>query len=528
MSNSIGEIENAELMFITGSNTTETHPVIATFMKRAIQNGAKLIVADPRHIEMADYADVYLQIKPGTNVAMLNGMMNYIVENDLYDQTYINERTENFEAVKALVKDFPIEKAAEICDVDVEDLKKAARIYGEANTAGIYYTMGVTQHSHGTDNVKSVANLAMMCGNVGVECGGVNPLRGQNNVQGSSDAGALPIYFPGYQDVVDPRAIEKFKKAWHVDTLSDKKGLTIPKMMEAVNDDVIKFIYVMGENPMVSEPDLNHFEKTISKIDFLVVQDIFLTETAAIADVVLPATCFAEKEGTFTNSERKVQRVRKAVDAPGQALEDWVIIDEIMKRMGYDNQFESPSDIMDEFASLTDKYGGINYDRIEEEGLQWPCPDIDHPGTKYLHKGTFTKGLGTFHEVDFLKPAETTDENYPFILTTGRVLYHFHTRTMTGKEDGINAISGSNYIEISKETATLYDIKEGEVIKVTSRRGVIHVPARISKMVSKNIVFIPFHFAQESANRLTNEALDPTTNIPELKVCAVQLTKIKS
>lgn len=528
MSNSIEEIERAEVMFITGSNTTETHPVIATFMKRAIKNnGAKLIVADPRRIEMADYADVYLQIKPGTNVSMLNGMMNYIVENELYDQTYIDERTENFQAVKELVKNFPIEKAAGICGVDVEDLKEAARIYAQAKSAGIYYTMGVTQHSHGTDNVKSIANLAMMCGNVGIESAGVNPLRGQNNVQGSSDAGALPIYFPGYQDVTNPQAIEKFKKAWHVDTLSEKKGLTIPKMMHAVDDDIIKFIYVMGENPMVSEPDLNHFEKIIKKIDFLVVQDIFLTETAAIADVVLPATCFAEKVGTFTNSERKVQMVRKAVDPPGLVWEDWRIIDEIMKRMGYDNHFESPSDIMDEMATVTDKYGGISYDRIQEDGLQWPCPDKNHPGTKFLHKGTFTKGKGSFHAIEYLYPDEVTDEDYPLILTTGRVLYHFHTRTMTGREEGINNISGHNYIEVSKELAANMRIVDGEVVHVISRRGQIKVPARISKMVSNNVVFIPFHFAKESANRLTNEALDPVTNIPELKVCAVKIKKLE-
>lgn len=527
MSNSIGEIENTDMMFITGSNTTETHPVIATFMKRALTNGAKLVVADPRRIEMADYADVYLQIKPGTNVAMLNGMMNYIVQNNWYDKEYINERTENFEAVKTLVKDFPIERAAEICDVDVEDLKKAAEIYATAGKAGIYYTMGVTQHSHGTDNVKSIANLAMMCGNVGVESAGVNPLRGQNNVQGSSDAGALPIYYPGYQSVVDPDNIEKFKKAWDVETLSTKNGLTIPKMIDDMNDDKIKFVYVMGENPMVSEPDLNHFEKVIKKLDCLVVQDIFLTETAAVADVVLPATCFAEKEGTFTNSERKVQRVRKAVNPPGTCKEDWLIIHELMGRLGYENSFDSPAGIMEEMAGVTDKYGGIRYERIEEDGIQWPCPDVNHPGTLYLHKGEFTKGKGTFHPIHYLDPAETTDEDYPYILTTGRILYHFHTRTMTAREEGIQEIAGHNYIEISTETAEQLNIADQEIVKVSSRRGEIRIPARVSPMVSKNIVFIPFHFAEESANRLTNEALDPTTNIPELKVCAVRIDKIK-
>jgi len=526
MTNSIGEIIHSDVMFITGSNTTETHPVIATFMKRAIKNGAKLIVADPRKIEISEYADVYLQIKPGTNVSMLNGMMNYIVENGLYDEGYIKERTENFELVKALVKDFPIEKAAKICGVPVEDLIRAAKIYGEADTAGIFYTMGVTQHSHGTDNVKSVANLAMMCGNVGVESGGVNPLRGQNNVQGSSDAGALPIYYPGYQKVIDPKSREKFEKAWNVEHLSEKNGLTIPKIMEAVNKGIIKFIYVMGENPMVSEPDLNHFEKSLENLDFLVVQDIFLTETAEKADVVLPATCYAEKEGTFTNSERRVQRIRKAVDAPGEARPDWEILNDIMARLGYQNTFTSAKEVMDEFASVTPKYGGISYERIEEVGLQWPCPAPDHPGTKYLHKETFAKGIGTFHPIKYLDPAEIPNEEYPLILTTGRILYHFHTRTMTGKEEGINNIAGKSYVEISPATASNLGVADKELVSVSSRRGRIKVEARVSDIVADGVVFIPFHFAEESVNRLTNEALDPITNIPELKVCAVKIEKI--
>ncbi len=513
-------------MFITGSNTTETHPVIATFMKRAIAKGCKLIVADPRKIEMAKYADVYLQIKPGTNVSMLNGMMNYIIENELYDMDYINDRTEDFELAKEVVKNFPIEKAAEICNVPVEDLIKAAKIYGEADTAGIFYTMGVTQHSHGTENVKSVANLAMMCGNVGKESGGVNPLRGQNNVQGSSDAGALPIYYPGYQKIIDPSAQKKFEKAWGVEQLSEKNGLTIPKMVEAINDDVIKFMYVMGENPMVSEPNLSHFEETMNKLDFLVVQDIFLTETAAVADVVLPATCYAEKEGTFTNSERRVQRVRKAVEAPGIARPDWEILDEIMQRMGYKNSFTSPKEIMDELASVAPKYGGISYDRIEKLGLQWPCPNKDHPGTKYLHKDEFAKGIGTFHAVEFKEPAETTDADYPLILTTGRILYQFHTRTMTSREEGISNIAGKSYVEISPGTAKELHIKDKELVAVSSRRGRIQVPARVSDIVADGVVFVPFHFAEESVNRLTNEAFDPTTNIPELKVCAVKIDKL--
>lgn len=526
MTNSIGEIEDAKTLFITGSNTTETHPVIATFMKKAIKKGAKLIVADPRKIDMAKYADVYLQIKPGSNVAMLNGMMDYILKHELYDEKYIEERTENFEDLKEALGNFSIEQAARICGVPVEDLIKAAEIYANSESAGIYYTMGITQHSHGTDNVKAVANLAMLCGNVGIPSAGVNPLRGQNNVQGSSDAGALPFYYPGYQKVTDIKAREKFENLWHV-KLSDKIGLTIPKIIDQIDEGKIKFVYIMGENPMVSEPNLNHFEKVVDKLEFCVVQDIFLTETAAIADLVLPATCFAEKEGTFTNSERRIQRVRKAVNPPGEAKEDWLIIHELMERLGYKNDFSSPKEVMDELARTTDKYGGVTYDRIEKNGLQWPVEDLNDPGTPYLHKGSFTRGKGRFHGVTYLDPAETPDSDYPFILTTGRILYHFHTRTMTDKEVGIENIVSKSYVEISEVDARRLGIKQGDLLEVSSRRGRIELPANISEKVSQGILFIPFHFYEQSVNRLTNEALDPTTNIPELKVCSVSIKKIE-
>jgi len=526
MTNSIEEILGSEVMFITGSNTTENHPVIGTFMKRALKNGAKLIVADPRRIELANFADVYLQLKPGTNVAMINGMMNYIVENELYDKDYINERTEGFDAVKAIVKDFPVEKAAAICQVPVEDLKNAAELYASANKASIYYAMGITQHSSGTDHVKAVANLAMSCGNLGVENAGVNPLRGQNNVQGACDMGALPNVYPGYQKVIDPKVKEKFQKAWNVDYLSAKNGLTIPKIMDGAYEGTVKFIYVMGENPMVSDPDLNHIEKALEQLEFLVVQDIFLTETAEKADVVLPAACFAEKDGTFTNSERRIQRIRKAVNAPGEAKADWEIINTIMSKLGYENNFKNPSDIIDEIALVTPQYGGIDYERVEENGLQWPCTDKNHIGTKYLHKGKFAKGIGTFHEVEYKAPAELVDEEYPLILTTGRILYHYHTRTMTGKHEGINGIAGEGYIEISPNTAASLNIEDGEKIKVSSRRGEIQTRAKITDIVNDEVVFMPFHYAEGAANRLTNAALDPVTDIPEYKVCSVNIEKI--
>jgi len=526
MTNSVSEVINSELMFVTGTNTTENHPVIGSFMKRAKKKGAKLIVADPRKIELANYADVYLQIKPGTNVAMLNGMMNVIVTEELYDKSYIDDRTEKFEKTAAIVREFSVETAAEICGVDVEDLRAAARLYAEANSAGIYYAMGITQHSSGTDHVKAIANLAMMCGNLGVENGGVNPLRGQNNVQGACDMGGLPNVYPGYQKVVDPDAKAKFEKAWGVENLSDKLGLTIPKIMDGAYDDTVKVIYVMGENPMVSDPDLNHIEKALHRVDFLVVQDIFLTETAEMADVVLPATCFAEKEGTFTNTERRIQRVRKAVDAPGEAKVDWEILDSLMERFGYKNDFTTPEEMAKEIAAVTPQYGGITFDRIEEMGLQWPCPTEDHPGTKILHKDKFAKGIGTFHEIEYKESAELTSDDYPYILTTGRILYHYHTRSMTGKIDGLNEIAGESYVEVSPWTAAKLNVEDGEVVSVSSIRGEIKVKIKITKIVNDEVVFIPFHFAEGAANRLTNAALDPVTDIPEYKVCAVKITKI--
>lgn len=527
MTNSIEEVANSEAMFVIGTNTTENHPVIGTFMKKALKNGSKLIVADPRRIELAEYADVFLQMNPGSNVALVNGMLNYIIENKLYDEKYIKERTEDFDLVVESIKPYTPEKMAIICGVDAEDIIKAAKIYAESPTASIFYAMGLTQHSSGTDHVKAIANLAMACGNVGVENGGVNPLRGQNNVQGACDVGALPNVYPGYKKVFDPDAKAMFEKFWKVDSLSDKVGLTIPKIMDGAYDGSVRFVYVVGENPMVSDPDLNHIEKALDKLEFLVVQDIFLTETAEKADVVLPAACFAEKDGSFTNSDRRIQRVRKAVNSPGQAVEDWKIVDELMRRMGYENNFETASDVMDEIAKVTPQYGGINYDRVEKTGLQWPCPDVNHPGTKYLHKGKFSKGLGKFHEVLYIEPSEVNDSDYPLTLTTGRVLYHYHTTTMTGKTDGINALVPESFVEINPLLASKMSISDGERVRVSSRRGEIDVLAKVTDIIGEGVVFIPFHFAKGAANRLTNAALDPITDIPEYKVCSVKIEKIQ-
>lgn len=524
MTNSINEITDADTIFIIGSNTTENHPVIGAKIRQAKRKGAHIIIAEPREIDLAKDADVFLQIKPGTNVALLNGMMNVILEEGLQDKEFIAERTENFEELEKTVKNYTPEKAGKICGVNPEDIRKAARLYANVEKASIIYCMGITQHSSGVNNVMSVSNLAMLCGNYGKESAGVNPLRGQNNVQGACDMGALPATLPGYQPVSKPEVIEKFEKAWEA-KLPTKAGLTIPEMMEAAGNGEIKFLYIMGENPMVSDPDTNHVKHALLNTEFLVVQDIFLTETAQLADVVLPAAAFAEKDGTFSNTERRVQRVRKAVEPAGSAKADWVIVMELMNKLGYSKTYRNPSEIMDEIAAVTPSYAGIDYNRLEAEGIQWPCPTKDHPGTKYMHKGAFSRGKGLFKGIEHKDPVEQVDEKYPFILTTGRVLYHYHTGTMTRKVKGLNEKVPENYIEINPSAASKLGVNDGDMLNVSSRRGNIRIKAKVTGRVEENVVFVPFHFAEAAANNLTNGALDPGCKTPELKVCAVAISK---
>ncbi len=527
MTNSTEEILDTDAIFVIGSNTTENHPVIGTYMKRALKRGTKLIVADPRRIELADYADVFLQIQPGTNIALLNGMMNVIIDRGLHDKEYIEERTENFEDFAEIIKEYTPERVAKICGVDEEDIIKAALIYAEADKAGIYYAMGITQHTTGTKGVMSISNLSLLCGNIGKESAGVNPLRGQNNVQGACDMGGLPADLPGYQKVFKPEVTEKFEKMWSA-KLSTKVGLTVSEILDEAEEGNIKFLYIMGENPMVSDPDINHVKKALNNLDFLVVQDIFLTETAELADVVLPAASFAEKDGTFTNTERRVQRVRKAIEPVGDAKPDWRILMDIMNRLGYKNIYLGPSEIMDEIRAVTPQYGGITYDRIEEEGIQWPCPDVDHPGTKYLHKAAIARGRGMFMAIDHRDSAELADSEYPFIFTTGRILYHYHTRTMTGRVEGLNKLAPESYVEINEVTANKLGIVDGEKVKLSSRRGDIVTSAKITDIIDENILFMPFHYAEGAANYLTNTALDSIAKIPELKVAAVKIEKLGS
>ncbi|MBS7632816.1 formate dehydrogenase subunit alpha [Candidatus Bathyarchaeota archaeon] len=525
MTNSIDELENAEAIFVIGSNTTEQHPLIGTRILRAVRKGAKLIVADPRFIDLAHFATIYMSQKPGTDVALINGMMNVIISEKLHDEEFVKTRTENFEAMKNVVEKYTPEYVEKITTIPAEKIREAARLYAKAEKAAIVYSMGITQHTTGVDNVVSTANLAMLTGNLGKESVGVNPLRGQNNVQGACDVGALPNVFSGYQRVDMDDLRKKFEDAWGV-KLPPKPGLTIVEMINAAGDK-IKAIYMMGENPMISDPDINHVKEQLEKLDFLVCQDIFLSETAQLADVVLPAASYAEKDGTYTSTERRVQRIRKAVDPPGEAKADWEIIQDVAKRMGYNGMnYASPKEIMDEIAKLTPSYGGIQYDRIEETGLQWPCPNREHPGSKFLHKDKFTRGLGLFTAVEFVPPAEQPDEEYPFILTTGRLLYQFHTGTMTRRSPTLETQAPEGFVELNPKDAQRLGIKDSDKVKVKSRRGEITIKAKVIERVQPSIVFIPFHFAETAANKLTIAALDPKAKIPELKVCAVRLEKL--
>ena len=524
MTNSINEIEGADVIFIIGSNTTEQHPLIGERVLRAIEKGAKVIVADPRETQLAKLCSLYMMHKPGSDVALLNGMMNAIISEGLEDKEFIAERTEGFELLKETVAEYAPEKSSEITGVPEEKIAEAARIYARSKKSIIIYSMGITQHTTGVDNVMATANLAMLTGNVGKEFTGVDPLRGQNNVQGACDVGAASNFFPGYQAVTDEKLRNKFEKAWKVN-LPRQPGLTVVEMLNSALEGSVKAMYVMGENPMVSDPDINHVEKCLRALDFLVVQDIFLTETATLADVVLPGVSFAEKDGTFTSTERRIQRVRKAIEPLGDSKPDWKIIAELSSRLGYSMDYASPAEIMDEIAKLTPIYGGVSYSRLEDFGLQWPCPSPEHPGTPYLHKGSFTRGLGKFSPAHYKPPAELPDENYPFILTTGRVGFHYHTGTMTRKDWALDREYPTGYVEVNYQDAKQLGIRNGQTAKVISRRGEISLSLKSVDTIAMGVVFIPFHFAEAAANKLTAANLDPVAKIPEYKVCAVRLER---
>lgn len=533
MSNSIAEMKDLEVFIVTGSNTSETHPVISTFLREAVvRNGAKLIVIDPRQIEMSQFAEYYLQLKPGTDVVLFQALANVIVEEELFDTSFIDARVEGFEEYIPSLKTFMPEYAEEICGVPADLIRSAARVYAGADRAAIYWGMGISQSVHGTDNAVSLANLALLTGNIGKSRTGLNPLRGQNNVQGCSDSGGLPNVYPGYQLVSDPDIRAKFEKKWGVE-LYPEPGLTTMEMVDAAENGVIKGYYVMGENPMMSEPDLLHARHVMEGMEFVLYQDIFMNETGEYADVILPAVSFAEKDGTFTNSDRRVQLIRKAILPPGEARPDWQIIQELATRVenkldrktsaGFD--FIQPADIWDEMADLTPPFQGISHSRIElESGVHWPCPTEDHPGTPYLFKDTFPRGRGKLTPLSYRPSAELPDKEYPLILSTGRVLYHWHGGTMT-RRSKLDDIYPEAIVEIHPTDANKIGISSGDWVKVKSRRGEIEVKTLITERSPKGTVFIPFHFAEAAANILTLDARDPQAKIPDYKVCTVAIKK---
>jgi formate dehydrogenase alpha subunit len=536
MTNSIGDIGESRCIFITGSNTFEQHPLIGRKIIQARKNGAKVISADCRFTPTAKQADLFLQFKSGTDVMYMNAMMQHIIKNGWEDKEFIANRTKDFEALKAVVMkpEYSLENAEKVSGIPAADLAQAAEWIAKAESACLIYSMGITQHTVGVDNVKTTANLMMLTGNMGKRGGGVNPLRGQNNVQGACDMGALPNVYSGYQKVVDEAARKKMIDLWGFDDIAPGKvGYTVTEMINVLADEPgkLKALYIMGENPMLSDPDLHHVEKGIKNLEFLVVQDIFLTETAEFAHVVLPAACYAEKDGTQTSTERRVQRWRIAQDPPGEAKPDWQIICELGKVMGYEKQFsfEDPDAIMQEIAKATPSYGGVSYARLEApEALHWPCPAADHPGTPILHTQKFATpdGLGIFSPLEWKPPAEVPDAEYPFILTTGRCIWQWHTGTMTRRSPHLESEAPTGWIEINVEDAKSLGIKNKEKVRAITRRGTLEVPARVTPDIRKGSMFMPFHFKECPANLLTNNALDPVAKIPEYKACAVRVEKI--
>lgn len=526
MTNPIADItEDVDMILLVGSNPEEAHPVIGAQIRQAIQRGTQVVVVDPRKINLVKDSALHLQVQAGTNVAFANGMMHVILKEGLADHHFIEERTEGFLDLEKMVADYTPEKVAEICHIHPEDLIQAARMYAKAEKAPIIYCLGVTEHSTGTEGVMSMSNLAMLVGKVGKPGCGVNPLRGQNNVQGACDMGCMPYDFPGYQKVNNPEVIDKFEKAWHV-PLNRNTGLTSTKVLPAATAGNVKGLYIFGEDPIVTDPDTGHVRQALESLDFLVVQELFMTETAAYADVVLPGISYAEKDGTFTNTERRVQRVRKAVEPRGQAREDYEIFCEVMTRMGYPCAYESAKEIMKEISAVTPSFGGINYERLEKESLQWPCRSLTDPGTPIMHVGSFARGKGLFKAIPYKQAQELPDEEYPYLMSTGRMLYHYNTRAMTGRTEGINQIANHSYIEINAVDAQALGIQEGDKVEVHSRRGKIETYAAVGNRVFPQEVFMTFHFPDGNVNEITNAVFDDIATIPEYKVCAVAIKPV--
>ena len=532
MTNPIYDItHDVDCIMLVGSNPEEAHPVVGMQIRQAVQNGTRLIVVDPRDIGLTKYADIHLKLKPGTNIAFANGMMHIMIEEGLVDKKFIEERTEGYEELKEIVKEYTPEYVAEVCHIDKDKLIEAARMYATAPKAPIIYCLGVTEHSTGTEGVMSLSNLAMLVGKLGRSGCGVNPLRGQNNVQGACDMGAQPTDFPGYQKVANPDVIDKFEKAWGV-TLNRKPGTHATDVFPAAIKKEIRGLYIYGEDPVVTDADTTHIIKALKSLDFFVLQELFMTETAQYADVILPGVSYAEKEGTFSNTERRVQRVRKAVDLtldPSFDIRlDTDIIIDLMNRMGYPQPHLTSAEIMDEIASVTPSFGGISHARLDAangQGLQWPCLDKDHPGTPIMHVGKFSRGKGWLYPTVYTPSAELPDEEYPLIMMTGRILYHYTTRAMTGRTPGLMEIEGKSYIEMNESDAVRLGIQNGDLVRASSRRGTILTTARVGTKVSEGETWMPFHFPDGNCNWLTNAALDKFCRIPEYKVCAIKVEK---
>ena len=524
MTNSIKELPGARAIFLIGSNPTEAHPIVGEWLKEALKNGARLVVADPRETELAKRAELHLQHRPGSDIALINAMIHHILEKGWHDKGFIEERTEGFAELERVVEGYPPERMAEVCGVPAEAIKRAAEIYATTEPASIVYCLGITEHRNGVQAVMSLANLAMVTGHVGKESSGVNPLRGQNNVQGACDMGAEPEFLPGYRPITDEEARRKFAEAWGVDLPAPGEELLFcSRMWDRALQGGLKGLYIIGLNPALTEANLNKVRKSLESLEFLVVQDLFLTETAELADVVLPAASFAEKDGTFTSTERRVQLIRKAVEPPGEAKPDWVILQELAQKMGYQMDYSHPREIMAEIASLVPIYGGISYDRLEKNfGLQWPCPAPDHPGTPFLHKERFVRGKGLFHAVRYSPPAEEPDAEYPFLLTTGRLLMQYNSGTMTRRSPQLERGAPEAFIQISAADAERLGIKDGQEVRASSRRGSVEVKAKVGG-IKEGVVWMPFHYREAPANLLTNDALDPECGISEVKACAVRI-----
>ena len=538
MSNSMDDVaKEAKAFFIIGSNTTEQHPVFGAMLRQAVrQRGAKLVVADPRKIDITEFATLHLRHRPGTDIALINGLMYIILEKGWANQSFIDERTENFDEFKATVMNYPPEVVAKTTNVPVEKLYEAAEIIAQNSPMAVLWAMGITQHIVGVRNVMDLANLQMLLGNMGKAGGGVNPLRGQNNVQGACDMGGLPNVYTAYQPVTSDEVHDKFEKAWGA-TSNTKVGLTVTEMVPGILDGRTHALYVLGEDPVMSDPDTKHIRHCFEAIDFLVLQEIFPSETAAYADVLLPGVTFAEKDGTFTNTERRVQMVRKAISTQGDARDDWWITCQIAKRLlagtservqsdapysGWD--YADTSAIMSEINAVTPSYGGITHARLEAgERLQWPCPTADHPGTPILHTKQFTRGRGKFMPIDHVPPAERPDDDYPMLMSTGRVLYHWHGGQMTRRAKGLMEVYGAALIEVNPNDAEKMGLIEKSFVRVTSRRGNISAQAWVTDRVPPGMVYANFHFPNASANELTHASLDPVAKIPEYKIVAVKV-----